>query len=122
MENDTEKVPKNVMETTEKVPENVTNEVKTPEEAANGEEEKSAVDIAQEVYQAAEFFEEELRTAFTNYKVLVKAVKALQKKISKDLKNSADSKELKEAQAENKRLAKENASLKESLRLLLNKE
>lgn len=124
----TEKVSKNVKKEEEKVSENVKKEEeKMAENVAQAsdksqEEQLSLQDFAQALLTASETFEEELKTAFTNYKVLVKGLKTLTKRIQKELKNAADSKELKEALAENKSLKKANDALRQALLNGLNTE
>ena len=114
-------VPKKVEKEAEKVTENVEEESNSVEAeqvekpVEESEEQLSLADVAQNVLQAAEFFEDELKTALTNYKVLVRAIKTLSKRVSKETKNSTDSKELKAAQAEIKSLQKANVALRQAL-------
>lgn len=105
-----EKVTENVKEKVEKVPENV------PENTEEAEETVLSIpDEINALVTAAEFFEESLKVGLANYKVLTKGLHKFAKRLNREMKNAADSKELKAAQAEIKNLQKSNAALRQAL-------
>ena len=123
-------IPKNVKKEEEKMSKNVKEESNSveaeqvekvaPVTDVEGQESAGGVELSVEdaidaIVTAAETFEASLKVVYTNCKVLTKELGKVAKRVKRELKNSGDAKELKEAQAEIKNLQKANAALRQAL-------